>query len=295
MKVLLTRPRRDAEALAQRLAGRKAADGTPIEPIVFPALGIVPQTDPAALAALDAALARLESYQLVVFVSPNAIDHALARLARPWPATVPVGVVGPGSVAALKAHGIAPPAYTVHAPGGLGSVTPPSTAQPDARYDSEALFATLDPAHLAGARVLIVKGNGGRPWLAEQLAAVGAGVDLVEAYRREAPGPDPAARAAVAALIAGNTPAAVVVTSSEGLVHLRGLVAAIGEQGGSGGQGGAGDESAAGHAWLTRCTLFVPHVRIAENATAAGLTRMVPTGAGDENIIRTLESEPLRP
>lgn len=259
MKVLITRPRAQADALAERVR----ASGH--EPLIYPALAIAPVAD---AAPLDAALARLASYQLVIFVSPNAIEHALARLRAPWPAAVAIGVMGPGSIAALGAHGIVAPQYTIHAPG-IG-------ADGAARFDSEALFERLAPAGLRGARVLIIKGNGGRPWLATHLAAAGAIVDLVESYRRDKPRGDAAVEAQLRLLIASGAPAAVVVTSSEGLAHLCTLLDALG--------------GAAAMAWLRACPWLVPHARIAENATAAGMAQVLLTGPGDENISRTLES-----
>lgn len=258
MKVFVTRPLAQAAPLA---AAVRAAG---FEPALCPLLAIAPVADPAPL---DAALAALESYQLVVFVSPNAIEHALARLARPWPATVAIGVMGPGSRASLQAQGIGAPAVTVHVPQGSG---------PGARYDSEALFALLDPTRLAGSRVLIIKGNGGRPWLAGRLAAAGAQVDLVESYRREQPRPDATQAADLSQLVARGERAVWIVTSSEGLGNLVALLAA--------------SAGPAGSAWLRSCPLLVPHARIAENATAAGMQHVLLTGPGDENIVRTLKS-----
>lgn len=254
MKVLITRTAAESAVLAERL---NAAGG--FEPLICPALAIVPVADPTPL---DAALAHLDRYRLVVFVSPNAIGYALARLSSPWPVAVEIGVMGPGSAATLAARGIAPPTHVVHVP--------------DGRYDSEALYATLDPDHIAGSRVLIIKGNGGRPWLAERLMAGGARVDLVESYRREQGRPDATVAAAVAGLVKAGEPAAVVVTSSEALARLPALLTGL-----------AGPAAAD---WLATCTLYVPHARIAENATAAGLPRVVLTGPGEENIVRTLES-----
>jgi uroporphyrinogen III methyltransferase / synthase len=85
------------------------------EVVDFPLIGIAPAADPAPL---DAALAGLAEYALVVFVSPNAIDQAFARLKGSWPVELPVAVVGPGSMLALARHGIAAPPYRVIGPDG---------------------------------------------------------------------------------------------------------------------------------------------------------------------------------
>ncbi|MCQ0038320.1 uroporphyrinogen-III synthase, partial [Burkholderia glumae] len=135
---VLTKPEGQSAALAAQLA----AAG--IESFDFPLIDIAPATD---FGPLDAAFARLDAYALVVFVSPNAIDRALARFGAIWPHSLPVGVVGPGSVAALARHGIAAPAHRVIAPD--GALAPAGAAGTDGgepRYDSEGLYAQIERA-----------------------------------------------------------------------------------------------------------------------------------------------------
>ncbi|MEX3605527.1 MAG: fused uroporphyrinogen-III synthase HemD/membrane protein HemX [Burkholderia sp.] len=129
---VLTKPEGQSAALAAQLA----AAG--IEVFDFPLIDIAPVADHAPL---DAACARLDAYALVVFVSPNAIDRALARFNAIWPHSLPIGVVGPGSVAALARHGIAAPAYRVIAPG-----TSDEASGGEPRYDSENLYAQIERA-----------------------------------------------------------------------------------------------------------------------------------------------------
>lgn len=71
---VLTRPAGQSAALAARL------NAAGIETIEFPLIEIVALA-PGERAPLSAALAGLERYALVVFVSPNAVEHALAQLA----------------------------------------------------------------------------------------------------------------------------------------------------------------------------------------------------------------------
>ncbi len=87
----------------------------------------------------------------------------------------PVAVVGPASVAALAERGIAAPDHRVIAPAGAdGNGTDGGANGEDARFDSEALWAQLEPAALNGRAVLIVRGNGGRDWLGDRLREAGA-------------------------------------------------------------------------------------------------------------------------
>src|SRR3712207_5604492 len=94
--VVITRPRGQAEALAQRVAalGRQA--------VLFPLLDILPLEDDAPL---KAALAQLPDYAMAAFVSPNAIDAVFAAAPK-WPRGLAFAVVGEGSRAALARHGI---------------------------------------------------------------------------------------------------------------------------------------------------------------------------------------------
>lgn len=110
--VVVTRPLGQSAALLALLASAG------FESIEFPLIDIGPVAD---AAPLHAALGELYApaplgFALVVFVSPNAIDHAFAALSSAWPLQIPIGVVGPGSVAALGRQGVASPAYTLISP-----------------------------------------------------------------------------------------------------------------------------------------------------------------------------------
>ncbi|MDN7655856.1 fused uroporphyrinogen-III synthase HemD/membrane protein HemX [Burkholderia multivorans] len=269
---VLTRPDGQSAGLAAQLADAGC------DVLEFPLIDIAPVDDPAPLAAAFAALA---DYALVIFVSPNAIDRALAQYGAIWPNALPVGVVGPGSVAALERHGIAPPAYRVIAPqpGSDGSAP---------HYDSEGLFASIEAAFggaaaLAGKRVLIVRGDGGREWLADRLREAGADVMLVAAYRRVVPEPRIGMWERVHALLGGE-PHAWLVTSSEGVRNLHELARAH-----------LNDTEIEA---LKHAPLVTPHPRIEQTARALGFDRITLTGAGDERIVRafrTMADEAVQP
>lgn len=269
---VLTRPDGQSAALAARLAEAGC------DVLEFPLIDIAPVDDPAPL---DAAFAALGAYALVIFVSPNAIDRALAQYGAIWPNALPVGVVGPGSVAALERHGIAAPAHRVIAP-----QAPADGGVP--HYDSESLFASIETAFggaqaLAGKRVLIVRGDGGREWLAERLREAGADVTLVAAYRRVVPEPRIGAWERVHALLAG-APHAWLVTSSEGVRNLHELARTH--------LNDAEIEA------LKHAPLVTPHPRIEQTARALGFDRITLTGAGDERIVRafrTMADEAVQP
>lgn len=225
----------------------------------FPLLDIAPTPN---LDDLRAALADPSRYALVVFVSPNAVQQAFAAMPEGfrWPQDVPAAVVGPASAQALAAHGVAAPTYRV--------IRPDSHAD-DARQDSEALYARLDVATLSGREVLIVRGNGGREWLADRLREAGVAVRAVEAYRRGVPVPDAAAWAALREVLAGRH--AWTLTSSEAARNLDSLARA--------------SLSAAEVEALYAAPCFAPHARIVEQAQSLGFRDVTLTGAGDDRLL----------
>lgn len=191
VRVLVTRPAHQAGPLAERIA---AHGGTPV---LLPTLDIAEPADPAAL---DAQLARLDNFDLAVFVSPNAVRAVLARLpVQGLPPTLRLAAVGQGTRRALNGAG----ARDVLAPA--------------ERFDSEALLELLPEAAVRGRRVAILRGAGGREWLGDELARRGAEVTHVECYRRLPPRTVDAA--ALTQLIEGKIDI-VTATSAEGLRNL---------------------------------------------------------------------------
>ncbi|WP_439683316.1 Fused uroporphyrinogen-III synthase HemD/membrane protein HemX [Cupriavidus oxalaticus] len=286
--VVVTRPAGQSRQLTEAL---QAAG---LDVLSFPLLAIGPAADDAPL---RAALARLEQFALVVFVSPNAIAHALDALAgvqgaatAQWPAQVPAAVVGPASVAALAERGIAPPTYSVIAPAGAATngqgaddtgeggnhnhdSSHDSNHDHDGpRFDSEALWARLDPAALAGKPVLIVRGNGGRDWLGDRLREAGAQVEAVEAYRRTLPEPGAMQWQAVRdSLQAGAPPYAWLLTSSEAVRNLDTLARQ--------------HLSPQENAGLRQVQCIAPHARIAEQALALGFSHILRAAPGDAGLL----------
>jgi len=104
MKVLITRPRSQANAFAEklRIAG--------FEPIYFPVIEIRP-TEPNT--EFDQALKNLPKYDRVIFTSVNAADVffdylAGAKHASPLPHQLMVAAIGPKTADALRKHNIEP-------------------------------------------------------------------------------------------------------------------------------------------------------------------------------------------
>lgn len=240
-RVLVTRPREQALALERLVRG---AGG---EPVCVPAIEILPLADPAPFHALAA---RLAQFDLAIFISRNAVRHALDLLGgKPWPASLRVATVGQGSRAELEQRGFA------------GVLAPAGAA---ARSGSEALLALPELASVRGRRIVIFRGEGGRELLGQELAARGASVEHAACYRRAAPNGDAMRRA-----WAGGMDA-VTVSSAEGLATLFAMLGAD-----------AADR-------LRGVPLFVPHERVAGEARRRGLERVIVAGPGDAEMVAAL-------
>ncbi|WP_293776518.1 uroporphyrinogen-III synthase [uncultured Oxalicibacterium sp.] len=250
--VVVTRPLAQAHELAARVTalGRQA--------VLFPLLDIQPLPD---TTILHKALAELERYALVAFVSPNAIDAALA--VRPdWPFDVPLAVVGEGSRAALARHGLTAERCTIYSPRNLE------------RTDSETLLEELDLAALRGREVLIVRGETGRELLGDTLRAAGVRVTPVAAYRRTAPEWTAERRQELRCLLDSQND--WIVTSSEALRFLEQMVARL--------------DDAQGVAKMQQQRLIVPHIRIADTARSLGFSHVHQSRSGDDGLIAALQS-----
>jgi uroporphyrinogen-III synthase len=182
-------------------------------------------------------LQSLTAYALAVFISPNAVEYSVPAIlsSRGWPADLQAVAIGQGSVALLAAYGIK------------------NTLAPLERFDSEALLElpALQRPCVAGKRVVIFRGNGGRELLADSLRERGAEVDYVSCYQRSAPD----SAAVLEALWRSEQLDALTVSSSEGLRNLVDLL------------------DAPARASLRTTPVFVPHPRIAELAQKLGLQR----------------------
>jgi uroporphyrinogen-III synthase len=203
MRAIVTRPHAQAQSWVAQLEARG------IRAAALPLIRIDPAPDPAAV---QRAWREIESYTLLVFVSPNAVDafFGLRPAGQTWPPAVLAGSTGPGTSAALREHGV-PDASIVE---------PAADAK---QFDSEALWAQLADRDWQGRAVLLVRGEGGRDWLGQTLAQAGATVDALAAYRRAEPRLDDAARALLAAAQAEPRTHAWLFSSSEAIDNLKRL------------------------------------------------------------------------
>ncbi|MFQ5857541.1 MAG: uroporphyrinogen-III synthase [Anaerolineae bacterium] len=167
-RVLVTRPAHQAGPFSEKLRALGA------EPIEFPTIGIVPPED---TAPLDQAISEIERYDWVVFTSINAVAPFWERLTAAGKdaralARAHVGAIGPKTAAELKNIGL------------LADFVPDT-------YVAEAVVEQI--GNVAGQHILLPRSHIARAALVEGLAAKGAIVNEVIAYRTMAGDPSDAA------------------------------------------------------------------------------------------------------
>ena len=242
--ILVTRP----AGQAQQLCAAVAAKGFTVHHL--PMLQVVP------LAKLAPEQQRqvqdLDNYQHLIFVSANAVRYGMDCIESCWP-QLPVGLnwyaVGDGTARLLLPFGV-----EAHTPGPAMS--------------SEGLLALPQLQQVEGARVLIVKGEGGRQTLAEELDRRGARVDELACYRRAAPELAPGE---LAATLARWEIDLVMISSGEGLSNMLALL------------------SPAETTKFSVITLLVPSPRVADIARTAGFEQVITAeNASDSAMLRAL-------
>ena len=162
-RVVITRAQGQAGEMASKLRSLGA------DAVELPAIAIHPAAD---YTALDGAIAKLEQYDWLIFTSANGVRFFLDRLDRspsdPRALRGKICAIGPATRSALEqAH--------------LKADVMPET------YVAEALVAALDPYDLNRARVLLPRAAVARDVIPIELGRRGALVDVVEAYRTQAP------------------------------------------------------------------------------------------------------------
>jgi uroporphyrinogen-III synthase len=158
----------------------------------LPAVDIKPVGDRRALAAR---LGALENFDVIIFTSANAVRFGVSFLEQKRDLTL--AAVGPATARALNQAG-----YRV-------AILPGET------FDSEGLLIHPRLEHVAGRRVLLIKGVGGRELLQEELARRGATVVCADVYERAPATPGAAALSAVLERFAAGEMHVITATSVE--------------------------------------------------------------------------------
>ena len=141
---------------------------------------------------------------------------------------------------------------------------------PDSGFTSEALLNMAPLQNITGERILLLKGEGGRDLLQQELAGRGAEVMALELYRRACPEYPPGT---LSDTVASHDINAIVATSAQIVAHL---------------QKGFAADGAANR--IYGIPLLVPSPRVAEQAEQAGFRTVITcSGASNQHIVAALE------
>ena len=160
--VLVTRPAHQSQPFVDMLqqAGARV--------IACPTVDIqaTNQTD-----ALKTRLEQISSYDILIFISANAVSYALKSLTAEQIQTQTIAAIGQSTQRLLAEQGLA------------------VTLQPRYGFTTEHLLELeqLQAPAILGKHILIFRGEGGREQLADTLINRGARVDYAEVYRRTIP------------------------------------------------------------------------------------------------------------
>ncbi|HEY6130932.1 MAG TPA: uroporphyrinogen-III synthase [Halioglobus sp.] len=246
-RVLVTRPAGEA---ADTLCATVEAAGYEVYHQPLMELHGLPQLPPAQRRmVLD-----LDRYEHVIFISANAVHFGMALLEDFWP-QLPAGLtwyaIGDATAASLAHFGIE-------------AVTPGSV------MSSEGLLADARLQDMGHQRVLIVKGEGGRDALRQELSRRGALVDELACYRRSSPS---LATGALAARLVQWNIDVILLSSGEGFANMLLLLSP--------------EETTK----LKHTAVIVPSERVASMAYKAGFDRVVTAeNASDMAMVRALEA-----
>lgn len=250
LRVLITRPEAQADHWQQLLAAAGA------DTVRVPLMRIVPieADQKEAYQAIKNIVLDVWRYQHGMFVSQNAARIGLEWLEQYWPqmpADLHFYAVGSATGDYIREAGY------------------PATVA-SGSMNTEALLEIWPEEDMSGQRVVIFRGRGGRPLLAETLRQRGAQVDFCELYERQFPADG--VPETLKARNWGQAGDVVSVHSGETLSNWHSIVVTSGQAG-----------------WK-QLPLLVPGERVAELARQQGFTRIVTAeNASDACMLATLQ------
>ena len=247
LSVLVTRPQGQADTL---IAAIKAAGGKASHCAV---IDIVELTAQDQLQQCKQHIMALDEFQHVIFISGNAVNFGMEWIAQYWP-QLPVDIhwygIGKKTVAQLIESGVPCKPYEL-----------------EGAMNSEALLEHKSLQQLAQQKVLIIRGVGGRDYLAEQLTQRGAQISYAECYHRVEPS---LASGELTGLIEQQAINTVCLNSGESVTNFYRLM---------------------GDTKINTLTAVVPGDRVAAIAQQLGFNRVATAeNASDQSMLEALKS-----
>jgi uroporphyrinogen-III synthase len=193
LHILVTRPEPQGEELCKLISAHGG------HPIHFPTIAFAPPLDEESF---QQAITQLGEQDWLIFNSPQAVYASIALIRKHWPHfpdTVKWAAVGAGTAKALQQAGY-------------------EALYPDNEQSSEALLDLPDLQQVAGKKIAIIRGVGGRGLLDKIFTERGAIILPVIAYERILPDVDPAP---ILEKLRQHAIAIIVCTSYEGVRNLK--------------------------------------------------------------------------
>lgn len=244
--VLVTRPAHQSQHFIQRLTAAGAVA------FAFPAIEIRPiKPDANSLQHLQS----LGDYQILIFISANAVEYGLKLIRQKLPChTQQIAAIGTATAHALRQHNLS------------------VDLKPASGFSTENLLEleALQVDNVAKQKILIIRGRGGRETLATALRQRGATVDYAEVYERCMPTAD---IQPIIKLLADSQIQLVTVSSNEVLENLYYMT---------------GDK---GRDLLRQTSLLVPGQRCAQLAVKLGFTNtiVIAESATDDAMLQAIK------
>jgi uroporphyrinogen-III synthase len=199
--VLVTRPQPQADELCQPIIAHGG------QALCFPTIAFAP---PPCLAAFEQALSQLAEQDWLIFISPQAVYSSVVAIRKQWsqlPETVKFAAIGAGTARALREAG-----YNVN--------VQPKQSQP-MEWNSQGLLDLPEFQDIAGKKIAIVRGLGGREILDKILAERGGHILPLLTYQRVLPDLPKADISHCLSLLKQRMINRIVCTSYEGVKNLK--------------------------------------------------------------------------
>jgi uroporphyrinogen-III synthase len=247
LKVLITRPAEQQQGVSDAISRR---GGLVLQ---IPLIEIKALQKASSVQALEHKIRELDKYQLLIFVSSNAVRYAASWINDYWPRLpehICVIAIGATTAQVLSEQIACEAIYS-----GAG-------------MSSEDLLELAELKHVDGKRIAIFRGQGGRELLADTLSSRGAELDYLEVYQRQSIDHD---SREFCQSLQDNSVNVLTVTSMESLARLDSLLTDNKVQ-------------------LGLLPLLVPSVRVAQQAVRSGFARVINAeGADTLSFIAALE------
>lgn len=244
LHILITRPNPAGEELCELI---RSHEGTALH---FPTIAFTPPND---MQSFRETIQTIGEQDWLLFVSPQAVYASIPAIRQAWPNFPPqlsLAAIGGGTVKALQAAGYQ------------------SVTHPEVEWHSEGLLELPAFQSIAGKKIMLVRGEGGRDLLQQVFEERGARVSHLIAYQRVMPHLDVSQPVHY---VKSNQLDAIVCMSFEGVKNLKTLL---------------GDD-----AWpdLQNVPLLVSSERVKELAQGLGFqTIWVANNASQQAVIDAL-------